>query len=122
MLFYLPDFTNPILPETEAMHVVKVLRLGKGAEISVTNGKGAMAKARIADPNPRKCLLEIYEVTEKEKDWKGCIWLGVARAFADGGRQDLLLAYAAWALMNSQDRAMLELMGHLNADPAEPAA
>jgi 16S rRNA (uracil1498-N3)-methyltransferase len=78
MLFYLPDFTNPILPETEAMHVVKVLRLGKGAEISITNGKGAIAKARVADPNPKKCSLEISEVTEKEKDWKGCIWLGVA--------------------------------------------
>ena len=50
------------------------------------------------------------------------IWLGAARAFADGGRQDLLLAYAAWALMNSQDRAMLELMGQLNAHPTEPAA
>ena len=42
------------------------------------------------------------------------IWLGAARAFEDGGGKDLLLAYAAWALTNSQDRAMLELLGRLS--------
>ena len=41
------------------------------------------------------------------------IWLGAARAFAQGANRDLMMAFAAWLLTNSQDRAMLELMGHL---------
>lgn len=41
------------------------------------------------------------------------IWLGAAHAFANAGQHDLLLVYAAWAMGNSQDRAMLDLMGQL---------
>jgi aminoglycoside phosphotransferase (APT) family kinase protein len=41
------------------------------------------------------------------------IWLSAARTFESGGQRDLMLAFAAWLLMNSQDRAILELMGHL---------
>ena len=41
------------------------------------------------------------------------IWLSAARAFERGDNSDLLMAFAAWMLSNSQDRAVLELMGHL---------
>lgn len=41
------------------------------------------------------------------------IWLGAARAFSDGTNRDVMMAFAAWMLTNSQERAMLELMGHL---------
>lgn len=41
------------------------------------------------------------------------IWLGAARAFESGANRDLMMAFAAWLLMNGQDRAMLELMGRL---------
>jgi aminoglycoside phosphotransferase (APT) family kinase protein len=41
------------------------------------------------------------------------IWVGSARAFIDGGNTEPILIYAAWWLLNAQDRAMLELMGKL---------
>ena len=41
------------------------------------------------------------------------IWLGAARAFERGENTDLMMAFAAWMLSNSQDRAILELMGQL---------
>jgi 16S rRNA (uracil1498-N3)-methyltransferase len=78
MLFYLPEFHKPVLPETESMHCVKVLRKGKGDTIRVTDGLGNMADARITDPNPKRCGLELLNPIEKPKDWEGNVWLAVA--------------------------------------------
>jgi len=78
MLFFLPDFSEALLPEAEAQHCLKVLRLGQGAEISVTDGKGLMGKARIVDANPKKCKLTVFDSSLKPKDWEGSVWLGVA--------------------------------------------
>jgi aminoglycoside phosphotransferase (APT) family kinase protein len=41
------------------------------------------------------------------------IWVSAAKAFASGGNRDLIMPIAAWMQANSQDRAALELMGHL---------
>lgn len=41
------------------------------------------------------------------------IWVSSAHAWETGGNQDPILVLSAWSLMNSQDRAALELMGHL---------
>jgi aminoglycoside phosphotransferase (APT) family kinase protein len=41
------------------------------------------------------------------------IWVSSAREYQSGKNQDAVLALAAWMQMNSQDRAALELMGHL---------
>ena len=41
------------------------------------------------------------------------IWLGAARNVAQATNRDVLMALAGWMFGNSQDRAMLELMGHL---------
>jgi aminoglycoside phosphotransferase (APT) family kinase protein len=41
------------------------------------------------------------------------IWVSSAKEFQDGRNQDLILALAAWMQTNAQDRAALELMGHL---------
>jgi aminoglycoside phosphotransferase (APT) family kinase protein len=41
------------------------------------------------------------------------IWLSAAREYHDGTNQDSILALAAWMQCNSQDRATLELLGHL---------
>ena len=42
------------------------------------------------------------------------IWVSSAREYESGKNQDAVLALAAWMQMNSQDRAALELMGHLS--------
>jgi len=41
------------------------------------------------------------------------IWLSAAREYHDGTNRDPILALAAWMQCNSQDRATLELLGHL---------
>lgn len=41
------------------------------------------------------------------------IWVGSARAFIDGGNREPIMVYAAWWLLNAQDRAILKVMGKL---------
>ena len=41
------------------------------------------------------------------------IWVGSARAFIDGGNREPVLAYAAWWLLNAQDRGIARVMGKL---------
>ncbi|HEX7948355.1 MAG TPA: phosphotransferase family protein [Phenylobacterium sp.] len=41
------------------------------------------------------------------------IWVGSANAFATGGNKAPIMIYPAWWLINSQDRAMLQVMGRL---------
>ncbi len=62
-LFYTPDLNGNIyiLNETESKHCIRVLRLSSGDEIQLINGKGGFYKAKIMDPNPKKCGVEIVE-------------------------------------------------------------
>jgi aminoglycoside phosphotransferase (APT) family kinase protein len=41
------------------------------------------------------------------------IWVGSAAAFTTGGNKAPIMIYPAWWLINSQDRAMLQVMGRL---------
>ncbi len=41
------------------------------------------------------------------------IWVSSAHAWETGENKDPILILSSWSLMNSQDRAVLELMGHL---------
>jgi 16S rRNA (uracil1498-N3)-methyltransferase len=62
-LFYSSDFTasTPFLPEEEARHCIKVMRLGTGNSIHVTDGKGNLYKAQIASTDIKKCRLNITD-------------------------------------------------------------
>jgi 16S rRNA (uracil1498-N3)-methyltransferase len=65
-LFYNPDFTPslPILPEEEARHCIKVMRLGTGDVVHVTDGKGSLYKTQIANTDIKKCRLTIVETQQ----------------------------------------------------------
>jgi aminoglycoside phosphotransferase (APT) family kinase protein len=41
------------------------------------------------------------------------IWVGLAAAFNSGGNRAPIMIYPAWWLINAQERAMAQLMGHL---------
>lgn len=41
------------------------------------------------------------------------IWVSSARAWIDGGNREPIMAYPSWALQNTQDRAILQVMGRL---------
>jgi len=78
-LFYHPDILeNQVLPENEARHALKVLRLGRGDEINIIDGKGAFYTAIIKDDNPKRCVLEIAACEIQKPLWTGKIEVAVA--------------------------------------------
>ena len=60
-LFYAPDVTTPLytLNEEESKHCVRVLRLGRGDELHLTDGKGNMHLCRVVEPHQHHCTVEI---------------------------------------------------------------
>ena len=47
------------LPETEAHHLVHVLRYTIGSELKITDGKGKLANCKINSISKKKCVVEI---------------------------------------------------------------
>jgi 16S rRNA (uracil1498-N3)-methyltransferase len=79
LLFYAPDMAaNPQLPETEAQHCLKVLRMKTGDTVHLTDGKGNFYKAEIADAHPKHCDLRILETLPQPPLWKGKIEIALA--------------------------------------------
>lgn len=64
-LFYAPDITPPLytLGEEESKHCVRVLRMGVGDTLHLTDGRGNLFRAQVADPSPRHCTVQIVETT-----------------------------------------------------------
>jgi 16S rRNA (uracil1498-N3)-methyltransferase len=60
-IFYTPDISGKTytLDETESKHCVRVLRLVKGDEITLVDGRGGFFTAEIADPNPKRCAVNV---------------------------------------------------------------
>lgn len=66
-VFYTPDIQkNYELPEEEAQHCTRVLRLGIGDEITLTDGKGHFYKAEITVATNKRCLVAIKETIFQE--------------------------------------------------------
>lgn len=78
-VFYTPDIaTSCEMPEEEAGHCLRVLRLTTGDEVTLTDGKGNFYKAVISAATNKRCQLKIMETLPQEKGWNG--WLHVAMA------------------------------------------
>lgn len=78
-LFYTPDIlNNNELPEEEALHCIRVLRLSIGDEVMLTDGKGAFYKAIISTCSNKKCLVEIIDKIQEEKPWLAHLHLAMA--------------------------------------------
>ena len=59
-LFYVPTLSSGnVLSEEESQHAVKVLRLQVGEVITVVDGTGGFYNAKIINPHPKHCTLEI---------------------------------------------------------------
>ena len=64
MHLFLSDTTQgpyAMLPPEESKHCVRVLRMQLGDELYVTSGDGTMCRARVANPDPSACEVEIVE-------------------------------------------------------------
>jgi 16S rRNA (uracil1498-N3)-methyltransferase len=71
LLFYAPDIAiNPQLPEAEAQHCLKVLRMQQGDTIQLTDGNGCFYRAEIAEANPKQCRLKLLEAISQKPSWK----------------------------------------------------
>ena len=62
-LFYTPDISLPeyTLPEEESAHCMKVLRLGAGDELHLTDGCGNLYRATVLQPDTKHCRVRITE-------------------------------------------------------------
>jgi len=66
------------LPEEEARHVVRVLRLQPGDEIFLMDGEGSFYRAEITTATGHRCFYRVLETLPQERDWKGRIHLAIA--------------------------------------------
>ncbi len=73
-IFYGSDINSHFntLSEQESKHCIKVLRLKFDDEIVLIDGKGGYYKAKITDPNPKHCAVEIIEEHQNfgKRDYK----------------------------------------------------
>ncbi|MEO8087165.1 MAG: 16S rRNA (uracil(1498)-N(3))-methyltransferase [Bacteroidota bacterium] len=53
--------STALLTEEESGHCIRVLRMKAGEEIFFTDGVGNFYRGNIADPDPKKCLVNILE-------------------------------------------------------------
>lgn len=66
-VFYTPDIQRKAeLPEEEAQHCTRVLRLTTGDEITLTDGKGNFYRAEITTATHKRCLVTIKETIFQE--------------------------------------------------------
>jgi len=65
-LFYTPDITPQndawFLTEEESKHCARVLRLEKGDQVNLIDGKGGLYTATISDAHPKRTILHINSV------------------------------------------------------------
>ncbi|MBQ3732809.1 MAG: 16S rRNA (uracil(1498)-N(3))-methyltransferase [Bacteroidales bacterium] len=61
--FYSLDISQPFvtLSNEESEHCVRVMRHREGDAVRVTDGRGHLAEAVVAEAHPKKCLLEIRQ-------------------------------------------------------------
>lgn len=78
-VFYTPDIqTRSELPEEEAAHAVRVLRLQAGDEVTLTDGQGNFYRAEISTATPKRCLVKILETQPQAPLWQGHLHIALA--------------------------------------------
>lgn len=77
--FYTPDAAiSQELPEEEAAHAVRVLRLQAGDEMMLMDGKGCFYQAEVTLDTPKHCMYRIIKELPQQPQWKGHLHLAIA--------------------------------------------
>ena len=77
--FYVPDAAAASeLPQEEAMHALRVLRLTEGDEISLVDGEGMLYKAVITSATGKHCHYDIAESLPQQRPWRGRLHIAMA--------------------------------------------
>ncbi len=78
-IFYTPNISvNHELPEEEAKHAIRVLRLSEGSEVLLIDGKGYFYKALIEQANPKHCTVSIIERWPQPSLWNFRLHIAIA--------------------------------------------
>lgn len=78
-VFYTPDIqTRAELPEEEAQHCVRVLRLNTGAPVTLTDGKGNFYHAEISAATHKRCTVNILKTIPQQPLWEGHLHIAMA--------------------------------------------
>ena len=79
--FYVPDAAcQTELPEEEAQHALRVLRLKMGDELMLMDGNGTFFRAEVAQASSHRCFYQICESLPSSME--------MAPASGDGPYQD----------------------------------
>ena len=77
--FYVPDAAHATeLPEDEAQHALRVLRLREGDEIMLMDGQGTFYEASISQSSGHHCHYELVRQLPQARQWKGHLHLAIA--------------------------------------------
>lgn len=77
--FYVPGAaTAGELPDDEAVHALRVLRLKAGDDIMLMDGEGVFYQAELTQTSPHHCVYRIAETLPQERTWAGHIHLAIA--------------------------------------------
>ena len=78
-IFYTPDILQSNeLPQEEAQHCVRVLRLKEGDEIQLTDGAGHFFIANISLASSKCCKVNIIKTTAQDLPWQNQIHIAMA--------------------------------------------
>lgn len=77
--FHVPDAeTTDRLPQEEAVHAIRVLRLQPGDEMYLIDGVGHFFLARVTLADNKHCAYEIVEKMSLQREWQGRIHVAMA--------------------------------------------
>lgn len=76
--FYTPDIDKSHeLPEEEAAHALRVLRMQQGDEMVLMDGKGNYYQAVISAASGKRCQFQVLEVLPQPREWVGHLHLAM---------------------------------------------
>ncbi len=77
--FYVPNATNMNeLPEEEATHALRVLRLKAGDDLILIDGNGAFHRAELTMTAGKHCYYDIRQTMPQHRQWTGHLHLAIA--------------------------------------------
>ena len=77
--FYVPEASSRTeLPEEEALHAVRVLRMKGGDEMFLMDGEGVFYRAVVTIAATRRCFYDIVEAVPQQRDWRGRLHIAMA--------------------------------------------
>lgn len=77
--FYVPNASSMCeLPEEEAKHAIRVLRLQEGDHMLLVDGVGGLFEAEVSAASGKHCMYNILNELHYEREWQGNICLAIA--------------------------------------------